>query len=183
MVPINLAPESVVVAKRRRSFAEWIVALLISTALLVVTGICSLAVESTLSNQDSEQEEILTREMRALRDQLKEGQHRVKLAQTRSQMFDSLTKTRLRVVSGLKLISEVIATRVSLFSVRISESQIQLAGVASSRAVVGEVVNALKGKATVSEVVIESLKEASIDRQILEEFEVRARENRDEKVD
>lgn len=172
MVSINLAPQSVVAAKKRYRSAEWIVALTISVLLLVVTTIVSLGIESYLSRSELDQEEILATQLQALSEQLRLGQKQVKFLQARSLISDSLTESRLRVSSGLKFIAETISSRISLISVRITADQIHLAGVASSRAVVGDIVNALKAKARESEVVIGSLKEVSIDRYILEEFEV-----------
>jgi Tfp pilus assembly protein PilN len=134
---------------------------------------CGGYVVQCIGGADAERREALSTEISSMRQAILTRQRQVERQELKAKQRDDVQAARVWVSRQMMDIASLIPTNVTLSSLRLSERQIILAGVASKRSDVGELVSALRSDDHTMDVSVEILRDVGMQRQMFQEFVIR----------
>ena len=173
MVAINLVPEIVIQARNARSRARNV---LLVVGLVCVTSVGVLFSQKIMfifSSHDGPLTERLVAELEALRETIDVHRRDVNQYELQVGKVRALRASQTEIARRLTDIPHLIPQHLTLSSLQITERQLILAGVASERSVVGELVSNLRSDTPSGEISVERLKDVNVERHVLQDFLIR----------
>jgi len=173
MVAINLVPEVVIKAQSARCRARHVLRVALVVCIVSASIICGERFLVWCTSRGAQPTEKLLAELQTLRETVKLNRRDVSQHELRIGQLRSVRASQASLAQRLAGLPSIVPSHITLSSLRITEHQLVLAGVASERAVVGDLVSRLKAEAPHSEVAVERLRDVSVDRHVLQDFTVR----------
>lgn len=173
MVDINLVPEIVIQARITRRRARNLLLFVCVSGLTSIGAVVCRETVLTLRGHNGQVVQKLTAEIEALRTRVSTLRRDVDQYELHIGAAYNLRASQNSMTERLALIPSLIPPHVTLSSLQLNRHQLVLTGVASERAVVGDLVSNLSGGALTGEVSVERLKDVSVERHVLQEFLVR----------
>jgi hypothetical protein len=173
MITINLLPETAFLARRARCRARRLLAILAVIVCIILAVICGGYLVQVAAGADAQKRDEVSSEIRSAQQALLDRQRELGQWELSLRQRESAQASKEWVSGQIIAIGSLIPKHVTLSSLKISESQIVLVGIAGGRSDVGELVNALRLHEQTRDVSVETLKDSTVNRQTVQEFVIR----------
>ena len=174
MVDINLVPEMVIQAQIAHRRVHNLLLLVCIAGVASIGAIVCQTTVSAVRGHDQQSAHKVAAELETLRTRISARRRDIGQYELHSNTLDSLRASQSMLTERLACIPSLIPPHATLSSLQLNQHQLVLTGVARERTVVGDLVSNLRGSALSGEVSVERLKDVSVERRVLQEFQVRA---------
>jgi hypothetical protein len=140
---------------------------------IILAVICGGYLVQVAAGADAQKRDEVSSEIRSAQQALVDRQRELGQWELSLRQRESAQASKEWVSGQIIAIGSLIPKHVTLSSLKISESQIVLVGIAGGRSDVGELVNALRLHEQTRDVSVETLKDSTVNRQTVQEFVIR----------
>jgi outer membrane murein-binding lipoprotein Lpp len=140
---------------------------------IILAVICGGYLVQVAAGADAQKRDEVSSEIRSAQQALLDRQRELGQWELSLRQRESAQASKEWVSGQIIAIGSLIPKHVTLSSLKISESQIVLVGIAGGRSDVGELVNALRLHEQTRDVSVETLKDSTVNRQTVQEFVIR----------